>query len=389
MKKVELLAPAGNLDKLKIAILYGKKFSLRARASNFDLEDIKEACEFAKVHHAGVHVTMNIIPHNEDFEELEEYLKYLESVGVSAIITSSMHIMKMVKQVAPKLEIHMSTQLSITNSGASNYYESIGANRVVLGREVSIDQIAEIRKKTKVGLEVFIHGGMCSSYSGRCMLSNHFVNRDANRGGCAHSCRWNYRLYDNDNLMHEENTFFNFGSKDLVALKAITKLLDIGVDSFKIEGRMKSAYYIATVVRCYRNLIDDYYANREINYSYYLQEMAKAENRDSSTGFLFGDITVKEQVYQRDEHPTKEFVGIVLDYDKATGVVKVEQRNHFRPGDELEFFGPQLPNRRTIVKEIKDEDNNILDAARHPRQIIFFEIDFEVSPNDMIRLVQG
>lgn len=397
MKKVELLAPAGNLEKLKIAILYGadavyiggKKFSLRARASNFDLEDIKAACEFALAHNARVHVTMNIIPHNEDYDGLEEYLKFLESVGVSAIITSSMHIMKTAMLIAPKLEIHMSTQLSITNSGASNYYESIGATRVVLGREVSLDKIAKIRKATNVGLEVFIHGGMCSSFSGRCMLSNHFVNRDANRGGCAHSCRWNYQLYEDGKDTPLEKSFFNFGSKDLISIKAITRLLDIGVDSFKIEGRMKSDYYIATVVRCYRNLIDDYYAGRDIDYDYYFQEMAKAENRDSSTGFLFGDVTVNEQVYLRDEHPTKEFVGVVLDYNEETGIATVEQRNHFKPGSELEFFGPNLPNRITIINEIKDGDGNILDAARHPKQIVFFKVDFKVSKNDMIRLVRS
>jgi len=279
----------------------------------------------------------------------------------------------------------MSTQLSVTNSEASNYYQSIGASRVVLGREVNLDQMAAIRQKTTVGLETFIHGGMCSSYSGRCMLSNHFVNRDANRGGCAHSCRWNYQLYqDKEELVGD--TFFNFGSKDLMAIKAIASMLDIGIDSFKIEGRMKSEYYIATIVRCYRNLIDDYYAGKDIDYQYYLQELAKAENRDTSTGFLFGDVTVNEQVYQRDEHPTKEFVGVVVDYDKNSNIATVEQRNHFRPGNELEFFGPNLPNTTFVVGEIWDEEGNSLDAARHPKQIIFFKVDFEVHKNDMIRL---
>ena len=396
MKKVELLAPAGNLDKLKIAILYGadavyiggKKFSLRARASNFDLEDIKEACEFARIHNAKIYVTMNIIPHNEDFEGLVEYLKYLENVGVSAIITSSMHIINIALKDAPKLEIHQSTQLSITNSGASKYYQSIGADRVVLGREVSLEQMAKIRKATDIGIEVFIHGGMCSSFSGICMLSNHFVNRDANRGGCAHSCRWNYQLFDGDKLMHSQDKYFNFGSKDLIGLKAVTRLLDMGVDSFKIEGRMKSDYYIATIVRCYRNLIDNYYNGNAINYDYYIAEMAKAENRNSSTGFLFGDITVNEQVYHRDEHPTKEFVGVVLDYDATTKIAKVEQRNYFAPNDELEFFGPNLANVRAIVTEIKDLEGNVLDAARHPKQIVFFEVDLNLNANDMIRLVQ-
>lgn len=391
-KKVELLSPAGNLDKLKIAILYGadavyiggKKFSLRARASNFDLEDIKEACEFANKHNAKIYVTMNIIPHNEDFEGLEEYLIFLENVGVKAIITSSMHIIKTALRVAPSLEVHISTQLSIANSASAMYYESIGAKRVVLARETNLEQIKMIKEKTDLSLEVFIHGGMCASYSGRCMLSNHMVNRDANRGGCAHSCRWYYRLFDDNK---EINTF-DFGSKDLNAITLVTKLIDLGVDSLKIEGRMKSDYYIATIVRAYRNLIDDYYNKRPIDYDYYLKEIAKAENRSSSTGFLKGDVTIDEQLYDHSETPTKEYVGFVLDYNEDTKIAIIEQRNYFAPGDEVEFFGPQLPNTPFIIKEIRSSDNELLDAARHPKQILQIEVPFKVSKNDMIRLIR-
>ncbi|HEY8444637.1 MAG TPA: U32 family peptidase [Bacilli bacterium] len=395
MKKIELLSPAGNLEKLKTAIIYGadavyiggKKFSLRARASNFDLEDIKEACEFAKKYNANVYVTMNIIPHNEDFSGLVDYLKYLENVGVKAIIVSSPHIIDVALKVAPKLEVHISTQLSITNSSACNYYQSLGAKRVVLGREVSLDEIELITKNTDISLEVFIHGGMCSSYSGRCMLSNHFVNRDANRGGCAHSCRWNYQLYDNDELIHPQDKYFHIGSKDLMGLKAIPRLIELGVDSLKIEGRMKSEYYIATIVRCYRNLIDDYYQGKKIDYMYYFSELLKAENRSTSTGFLFGDVTTNEQLYELDEIPTKEFVGVVLDYDHDTKIAKIEQRNYFKPGDKLEFFGPKLPNTHMIVEEIWDEEHNYLNAARHPKQTIYMKVDFPISQHDMIRLV--
>lgn len=391
--KIELLSPAGNLEKLKIAILYGadavyiggKKFSLRARASNFDLDDIKEACEFAKAHDAKIYVTMNIIPHNEDFEGLEEYLQYLENVGVSAIITSSMHIIETALRVAPKMEVHISTQLSASNSETCRYYENLGIKRVVLAREVSLKQIKMIKAKTNISLEVFIHGGMCASYSGRCMLSNHMVNRDANRGGCAHSCRWHYQLFDNDHELFG----FDFGSKDLVGIAAITKLIDLGVDSLKIEGRMKSDYYIATVVRSYRNLIDDYYAGHDIDYNYYYNEIAKAENRSSSTGFLFGDVTTNEQLYNHDETPTKEYVGIVLDYDTKTQIAYIEQRNYFAPGDELEFFGPHLRNTIMMVEEIKDLDGNILDAARHPKQKLQIKVPFTVVKDDMIRLVRN
>lgn len=391
MNKIELLSPAGNLEKLKIAVMYGadavfiggKKFSLRARASNFDLEDIKEACEFASKYGSKVYVTMNIIPQEEDYEGLVEYLQYLESVGVSAIIASSMHIIKTALEVT-KMEVHLSTQLSITNSEACKYYEKLGIHRIVLGREVSLKQMEDLRKNVKADLEVFIHGGMCSSYSGRCMLSNHFVNRDANRGGCAHSCRWNYNLYKDDEAINEDG-FFNFGSRDLCALKAIPDMIRMGINSLKIEGRMKSEYYIATVVRTYRRLIDDYYAGKVIDFDYYAEELKKAENRLASTGFLYGDVTIKEQLYERDEHPTKEFVGIVLGYEN--GIAKIEQRNYFEVGDEIEFFGPNKESRVVKVLSIKDENGNLIEAARHPKMIIYLDVPFAVEEKDMLRLV--
>lgn len=393
-KNIELLAPAGSLEKLKIAILYGanavyiggKKFSLRARANNFTLEDIKEACLFAKEHNAKIYVTMNVIPHEEDFEGLEEYLLYLEEVGVSAIITSSMHIIKTCLKIAPKLEVHLSTQLSSINSLSCKFYQDLGINRVVLGREVSLEEMKMIKNNTDISLEVFIHGGMCTSISGKCMLSNHMVNRDANRGGCAHSCRWNYDLYDGDDKINDK-TYFHMGSKDLCAIRAIKQMIEIGVDSLKIEGRMKSDYYIATIVRTYRKLIDSIINNEEINYKYFFNEISKAENRLSSTGFLFNKPTINEQLYERDERPTKEFVGIVLEYNKDTKKCLLEQRNYFTINDELEFFGPNLENTRYIVKEIRDIEGNILDAARHPKQLIELDVDFVVNKNDMIRLV--
>lgn len=393
-KNIELLAPAGSLEKLKIAILYGanavyiggKKFSLRARANNFTLENIKEACEFARDHNAKIYVTMNIIPHEDDFEGLVEYLQYLESVGVSAIITSSMHIINTCLQVAPKLEVHLSTQLSTINSLSCKFYQDLGIKRVVLGREVSIEKMRKIKENSNISLEAFIHGGMCTSISGKCMLSNHMVNRDANRGGCAHSCRWNYDLYDGDKKLNNDS-YFHMGSKDLCAVKVIKDMMEIGIDSLKIEGRMKSDYYIATIVRTYRKLIDDINNDELKDYDFYFKEIAKAENRLSSTGFLLNEPTINEQLYDRDERPTKEFVGIVLDYNKETKECLLEQRNYFTINDELEFFGPNLENTKYIVTEIRDVDNNILDAARHPKQLIKLTVDFEVSKNDMIRLV--
>lgn len=408
-KKIELLAPAGSLEKLKVAVLYGadavyiggKKFSLRARANNFSSEDIKEACEFAHKHKAKVYVTMNVLPHNNDLEGLVEYLKYLEEVHVDGIIASSMTIIDTCLKYTKNLEVHVSTQQSIANSQTCNYLQSLGVKRVVLARELNLNEIARIRRDTDIGLEVFIHGGMCSSFSGRCMLSNHMVNRDANRGGCAHSCRWNYDLYDENNIKINDECYFNIGSKDLIALKEIARLIEIGVDSLKIEGRMKSEYYIATVVRTYRKLIDKYYEifackdsmkRRELlsklDYNLYLKEIKKAENRLASTGFLNNNVTVNEQLYVRDEKPTKEFVANVLEYNKKKKIVTLKQRNYFRIGDELEFFGPKLENTIYRVEEIFDEDGNNLDAARHPEQIIKLNIDFKCSKGDMVRLVK-
>ena len=394
-KNIELLAPAGSLEKLKIAILYGanavyiggKKFSLRARANNFSLEDIKEACDFAHKHNAKVYVTMNIIPHDDDFEGLNEYLKYLQDVKVDAIITSSLYIINTCINIAPKIEVHLSTQLSTSNSESIKFYEKLGVKRVVLAREVSLKQMKEIKKKSNLPLEVFIHGGMCSSYSGRCMLSNHMVNRDANRGGCAHSCRWNYDLFNN-NIKINQNEYYHIGSKDLCAIQVIKEMINIGVDSFKIEGRMKSDYYIATIVRAYRNLIDSILIGNNIDYEYFNKEISKAENRASSIGFLKGDVTVNEQLYDRDETPTKEFVGIVKNYDEINKTCLIEQRNYFKIGDTLEFFGPKLKNTLMLVQTIQDNEGNYLDAARHPKQLIVLHIDFKVSENDMIRLVK-
>ena len=398
MKKIELLAPSGNLEKLKIAVMYGadacyiggKKFSLRARASNFDLEDIKEACEFARGYNCKIHVTMNIIPHNDDLDGLEEYLIALESYGVHAIIVASLYIASVAKRVAPKLEVHYSTQLSTLNHGAVQFLEKMGADRVVVGREASLESLRDIVDNSNVEIEAFIHGGMCVSYSGRCMLSNHMTWRDANRGGCAHSCRWNYKLFDDGKCLNNENEFFNMGSKDLCAISSIPALIEAGVSSLKIEGRMKTAYYIATVVRCYRNAIDEYYEKGYLSpesLDYYMKEMKKAENRLTATGFLNNFPDVEEQLFDtRCETPTKEFVGFVLDYDKETQICTLEQRNYFKIGDTLEFFGPNLKNTLYKVEEFTDADGNNLEVARHPKQVLKMKVPFELQYADMVRI---
>ena len=397
MKKVELLAPAGSLDKAKIALMYGadavyvggKQFSLRARASNFELEDLKELSEFAHERNKKVYVTMNIIPHDEDLQGLDEYLKYLESIKIDAIITSSRYIMSRALEVAPNVERHLSTQMSTTNSLSIDYYKKIGVERVVLAREVTLCEIEKIMKKTDVEVEVFIHGGMCSSYSGHCVLSNHMTNRDANRGGCAHSCRWNYTLFE-DGI--PGNNFYNIGSKDMMALKYIPKLIDLGVASLKIEGRMKSMYYLATVVKSYRMLIDLYYAKHEVTkdeYEMIEREIGKAENRLTSNGFYEGLPDVEGQLYDnRSEHPTKEYIGYVLDYDENTQMALIEQRNYFVPGDLVEFFGPNLENTQMIVDEIIDyQTKEKLEVAQHPLQLLLIKVPFKLEKHNMMRKV--
>ncbi len=395
MKKVELLAPAGDLEKLKIAVMYGadavfigaKKFSLRSRASNFSYEDIKEGCLFAHAHNAKIHVTCNILPHEGDMEGLIDHLKKLEECGVDAIICASIYILKMVK-MHTKMEAHVSTQETTTNICAVRFWEDMGADRVVLGRELSIEQIKEIKKNAKADIEVFIHGGMCVSYSGRCMLSNNMTNRDANRGGCAHSCRWNYDLIVDNNKVNEDE-YFQISSKDLCAIKDIKELILSGADSFKIEGRMKSLHYIATVVKAYRMIIDDILSgNSNIDYDFYEKEIKKAENRETSHGFLHGDVTISEQLYnKRSEDVSQTFCGIVKSYDKNTSMVYVESRNFFKPNSYIELFGPNV---QKVIKidEIYDKDNNVLDASRHPGDIIHFKCDIELNEYDMIRIYE-
>ena len=390
---VELLAPAGDLEKLKIAVLYGAnavfigglKFSLRSRASNFTIDDIKEGCKFAHEHGAQVHVTCNIVMHEIDTDDILEYLKALEWAGVDAVIASSITILKMVKEYTT-MEAHVSTQTSTLNLESVKFFEDLGVDRVVLGRELSLEEIKYIRENTNIDLEVFIHGGMCVSYSGRCMLSNNMTNRDANRGGCAHSCRWNYDLYANEELINPAGDYFAMSSKDLCAISLIPELMKLGVNSFKIEGRMKSLHYIATIVKAYRTIIDDVYNNEIKDYNYYESMIAKAENRLTSTGFLKGLPTVNEQLYDLNlTLPSKDFVGIVLDYNPITKLVTIEQRNYFLPNTNLEVFGP---NHNEIIKinEIFDKDGLSLDAARHPRQIVYIYSEYPFEVNDLLRL---
>jgi U32 family peptidase len=389
---IELLAPAGDLEKLKIALLYGAdavfvggtNFSLRARASNFTLNDILEATTFAHERGKKVYVTTNIIPHNEDMNGLIEYLKALEERKVDAIISASPFIIDMALKHT-NLEVHLSTQQSAMNKETVNFWYEKGIKRIVLARELDKHQIRNLKQKTKADIEVFIHGGMCMSYSGRCSLSNNMTDRDANRGGCAHSCRWNYDLTkDGVSLSHHS---FSMSSKDLEALEQIPYLIDSNVSSLKIEGRMKSLHYIATVVSVYRKLIDDYISNKKIDdFTPYLIELQKAENRLTSHGYLEGLPGVDEQLYNKQsEQPNQLFVGLVHSYDEKSKITTIEQRNYFELGDDLEVFNPDGSVLDFKLDYMTDEKDEVTPIARHPKQILKIKIPYPVEPYAMIR----
>ena len=396
IKKPELLAPAGDLERLKIALLYGADavyiggpaFGLRANAINFTLEDIKEGCEFAHKLNKRVHVTVNIVLHNKEIDGLIKYLKDLEEAGVDAVIISDPAIMKIAKENT-NLEIHISTQASTLNTEAVKFWKKFGASRVVLGRETSKDDIKEIMDNVDIEIEAFIHGAMCSSYSGRCVLSNFFTGRDANRGGCAQICRWDFDLLDENKNHLKGEKEFTFCTKDLSELKYIPDMIDLGISSFKIEGRMRSIYYIATVVGIYRKVIDEYCNDKE-NYTYnsdYEKILRAVANRDSISQFFLGNYGKECQYYNgRVEVSNQDFLGIVLEYDDNTKVATIQQRNYFKLGDEVEFFGPNLENFTYKVEEIIDEDGNKIDIVRHPKQVVKMRVDTKLSPNDMMRI---
>ncbi len=398
IKKPELLAPAGNLEKLKVAIRYGadavfvggKEFSLRSGASNFTLEDIKEAVSFANEYNAAIHVTCNIILHQDNLQGIKEYLKALDEAGVRAIIVADPYIMKISKDMKLNLEVHVSTQLSILNTKAIEFYQKQGMDRIVLGREVCLDDLKTILDKTDIDIEYFIHGAMCIHYSGRCMLSNYFSHRDANRGGCSQSCRWYYDIFANDQKLNGGRVPFSMSSKDMALINHIPELIELGVNSFKIEGRMKSLHYIATVVSTYRKLIDDYCADPD-NFVFsdkYYQELLKAANRALCTGFFDNRADNSKQLYnQRDEHPTQEFCARVISYDKINKLAVIEQRNYFKVGDKIEFFSPFHDNIVISVTKIINENNEEVEVANHPMEILQIPIDIELKKDDMGRKV--
>ena len=396
MRKPELLAPAGDLERLKVALNYGADavyfggtmFGLRANAINFSIDDIIEGTNYAHKLNKEVYVTVNIVLHNKEIEGLLEYLKKLEEIGVDGIIVCDPYIVELAHQNT-KLNICISTQESTLNYEAVKFWQKEGVKRIVLGREATKEDIIQIKKEVPdMEIECFIHGAMCASYSGRCVLSNYFTGRDANRGGCAQICRWTFDLLDENKKLIKCPKKFTFQTKDLTMLKYIPEMIDIGIDSFKIEGRMRSIYYIASVVSTYRKVIDEYCNNKE-KYEYnleYEKTLSSVANRDSITQFFNGINNETLQYYnERKEISNQEFVAVVLDYNKETKLAKMEQRNNFKVNDKIEIFGPENKNVKLTVKEMYDENMQKITVAPHPQQIIYVKIDEEVYKNNLVR----
>jgi len=391
MKKIELLAPAGDLERLKIACLYGadaiyiggQDYSLRANALNFSVAEIEEAVKFAHNLHKKVYVTVNIVFHDKDLMGVEDYLQKLDDIGVDAFIVSDVVIMDIIQKKHLKAELHVSTQASTLNYETVKFYQSLGATRIVLAREASKDDIKRIKEETKAELECFIHGAMCTSISGRCVLSNYVTNRDSNRGGCAQVCRFIFKPDNSEQV-------FSMTPKDLNMINNIQEMIEIGVNSFKIEGRMRSIYYIATVVYTYRKLIDKVMNNTldEAYTNYSLSILNRCANRDSTEQF-FNFLPGKDEQYflGRQEISNKDFLGFVDNYDQDNNLVTLEQRNYFKPGDVVEFFGPKTEIFTFIIpEELFDEDDNLISVANHPKMIVKFHILHRLEKYDMMRI---
>lgn len=396
---IELLSPAGNMEKLKTAFkfgadacyLAGKKFGLRAFSGNFDENELKEAVEFAHQLNKKIYVTINIVAHNEDFAGLDEYLKYLQSIQVDGIIVSDIGIMMLAKEVAPKLDLHVSTQANVTNKYTAKFYCDLGAKRLVLARELSIKEIKEIRDyiPREVEIETFVHGAMCISYSGRCLLSNYLSGRDSNRGACIQACRFEYSICEKTrggehyDIQEDERGTYILNSKDLCMIEHIKELVDAGITSFKIEGRMKSPYYVATITNAYRRAIDDMLNGCPFNKEL-LEEVEKTSHRRYTTGFYFG---ANDKEYIEDSMPIQsfEFMAIVKE-DEKDGFTVIEQRNKFEIGDELEVLSPNSTFNEIIkVEEMYTLDGEKITCANLVQQIIRLKTNVQLKAGDILR----
>ena len=391
MNKVELLSPAGDLERLKVTLLYGadavyiggQKYSLRANANNFSLEEIKEGCDFAHKLGKRVHLTLNIVFHNEDMDEVEEYIGQVVEAGIDAFIVSDPFIISYIKTNYPQVEVHLSTQNSTSNYKAIEYFAKEGVDRVVLARELSKKQITEIVEKSKVDIEVFIHGAMCTCFSGRCALSNYVTNRDANRGGCAQVCRFSFES--------GEEKEFTMALKDMNMAEYIQDLIEIGVRSFKVEGRMRSLYYLAVVIGTYRELIDRIYDHSltEEDMKVFQERLDRVANRETSTHYFMKEADYTDQYYSgRSELSNQDYLGQVISYED--GLLKFYERNYFEVGDTVELFTPKGDHIEFVVEELFDKDKNPEDVARHPDEIYYLKVSLnqEIPEYSMLKVVR-
>lgn len=406
MRPVELLIPASSLEVLKIAVIYGadavyiggEVFGLRAKAKNFSMEDMAEGIQFAHEHGVKVYVTANILAHNGDLEGVREYFTQLKEIKPDALIISDPGIYTIAKEICPEIERHISTQANNTNYGTYQFWWNQGAKRVVTARELSLNEIAEIRKNIpdEMEIETFVHGAMCISYSGRCLLSNYFTGRDANQGACTHPCRWKYAVVEEKRpgeylpVYENERGTYIFNSKDLCMIEHIPEMVDAGIDSLKIEGRMKTALYVATVARTYRKAIDDYFTSEELYRSHmdwYKEEISKCTYRQFTTGFYFGKPDENTQIYDNNTYVNEYiYLGMIEEAKPEKGLVRITQRNKFCVGDTIEIMKPSGENVEVKVEEMFDGEGNAVESAPHPQQEIWLRLSVMPDVQDILRV---
>ena len=401
MKKPELLAPAGTMEKLQMALAYGAdaaylggtQFGLRAFGGNFTNEEIRAAVQIAHGMGRKVYVTVNVFPHNDDLVALPDYLRFLAEAEVDAVLVADLGVFMCAREVAPTLPVHISTQANNVNWRTVRAWQELGAERVVLARELSREEIREIRRQTDVELELFVHGAMCISYSGRCLLSSYFTGRDANRGGCAQSCRWQYALVEASRpgeyypVAEDERGTYIMNSKDLCLLPYLDEVVALGIDSLKIEGRMKSVHYVASVVKAYRMALDAACAGTPYEVrEEWIEELGKVSHRAYTTGFFLGKTTEADQIYGSSSYEqTSDFVGLVRAYDAESGLATVEQRNNMKLGQEIEIFQPMGASFRQELREMWDADGQPITAAPHPQQLVRIRMTQAVEENSILR----
>lgn len=404
MKKPELLIPASSLEVLKTAVVFGadavyiggEVFSLRAKSKNFSMEDMREGIAFAHAHGTKVYVTANILAHNGDLDGVEEYFHELKAIGPDALIISDPGVFQIAREICPEIEIHISTQANNTNYRTYRFWHGLGAKRVVSARELSMDELRELRANIPEDLEIetFIHGAMCISYSGRCLLSSYFTGRDANQGACTHPCRWKYAIMEETRpgeylpVYENERGTYIFNSKDLCMIEHIPELVEAGIDSFKIEGRMKTALYVAVVTRTYRQAIDDYLKDEALYRSrmdYYKEEIAKCTYRQFTTGFFFGKPNHDTQIYDNNTYiKAYTYLGLIGE-DRGGGFYGLEQRNKFSVGDTIEVMKPDGRDLEVTVQAMTDAEGTLIESCPHPKQKIFVNLGAELSPLDLLR----